>query len=87
MVERFIKPEERTGDSLSVQETNEAQLRLMELAGVADTPARAAWIAENSGAFRELLNDPDFRQLVRDGNFDEAKLRLDNFKAEEQKAA
>ena len=72
---------------ISMEEKNDAQLRLMEAMGATDTPTRTEWIAENSSAFRELWGDQEFKELIKEGNFGEAVVRLKAFKEEQREAA
>lgn len=84
---RFNVPEERREKHLDMVEKLEAQNRLMEFMGKTDTPGRAEWIGENSSAFRELWEDPEFKELISEGNLEEAKKRLETFKREQREAA
>jgi len=72
---------------ISLDTKNNAQLRLMELMGATDTEGRLKWIEENSDAFRELWKDEEFQELMRSGNFDEARARLEEFRSEQREAA
>ncbi len=84
---RFEAVGDRSESHESIEEKNNAQLQLMEFMGADDTPGRAEWVGENSDDFRELWKDPGFRELMQEGNLEEAKLRLEELKGRRQKAA
>jgi hypothetical protein len=47
-----------------------------------DEEERRRLMVENSDPFRQLESDPEFRRLIRGGNFEEARARLEAFKGE-----
>ncbi len=50
-----------------------------------DEEERQRLVVENSGPFRELEKDPEFRRLVREGNFEEVRAKLDDFKEKQER--
>ncbi|MFH0712924.1 MAG: hypothetical protein V2A55_03705 [Candidatus Jorgensenbacteria bacterium] len=80
-----MPPHEGEPDSpLSVPERILAQAKLLEILGKPTEKEREDWMEESSGPFRKLEEDPEFRRLIREGNFEEALARLEAFKKEQK---
>ncbi len=81
---KILPPEGGPDAPFSVSERIIAQRNILASLGETTEEEREQWLEENSGPFRELEKDPEFRRLVREENFDEVRARLEAFK-EKQK--
>ncbi len=60
------------------------QRNLLASLGETTEGERLEWLRENSGPFRELEEGPDFRRLVREGDFTKVLARIEAFKKEKR---
>ncbi len=74
-------------EPLSQAERILAQRNIVASIEDTDEEERRRLITENAGPFKELEKDPEFRRLIREGNFKEARARLEAFKEERKRVA
>ena len=71
----------------SVPERILAQRNILASLGETTEEERKRWLEKNSGPFQELEEDPEFRRIVREGNWEEARARLEAFKEKQKEKA